>query len=86
MGYRVAPDSGEEFSELKIRFCPVALSNQMASLIVAYRRHRSELFPISTTYPTPTCAIVDALDVIHYHTESAQIRAAKRAQEEAQHG
>lgn len=82
-GYRVAPDSGEAFSELEIRSCPVATSNQMASIISAYRRHKAELFPISSTYPNPTCAIVDAMEVIHHHSELAQLRAQERAQKEA---
>lgn len=84
-GYRVAPDSGEAFSELEVRSCPVAASNQMASLITAYRRHKANLFPITGTYPNPTCAIVDALDVIHNHSELAQLRAQERAQKEAGH-
>ena len=84
-GYRVAPDSGEAFSELEIRSCPVATSNQMASLVIAYRRHKADLFPINSTYPNPTCAIVDALDVINNHSELAQLRAQERAQKEAGH-
>ena len=84
-GYRVAPDSGEAFSELEIRSCPVATSNQMASLVIAYRRHKADLFPINTTYPNPTCAIVDALDVINNHSELAQLRAQERDQKEAGH-
>jgi hypothetical protein len=45
-GYRVAPDCGEDFSDLEIRSCPVAGANKMAPIINAYNRHRSGLFLI----------------------------------------
>ena len=85
-GYRVAPDSGEEFSDMEIRSCPVAGANRMASIISAYQRHRSGLYPISTSHPSPSCALVEAVDTLHYHTESAHRRAQQRAIEEARHG
>ena len=86
LGYRVAPDSGEEFSDMEIRSCPVAGANRMASIISAYQRHRSGLYPISTSHPSPSCALVEAIDTLHYHTESAQSRAQQRALEESRHG
>lgn len=86
MGYRVAPDCGEAFSDLKIRSCPVASANKMASLISAYHRHRAGLYNISETYPKPTCAVVEAIDILHNNTESAHYRAQERALKEAQHG
>ena len=82
----MAPDSGEGFSDLKIRACPVAGSNQLAPLISSYNRHRSGLFPISQSYPRPTCAVVEAMDILHYNTEDAQRRATERAMREASHG
>ena len=85
-GYRVAPDCGEEFAELEIRSCPVAGANRMATLITAYNRHRSGLATISQTYPRPTCAVMEAMDTLHYHRESAQYRAQERAMQEANHG
>ena len=85
-GYRVAPDSGAEYSDLRIRSCPVAGANRLASIISAYHRHKSGLYPISVSHPTPSCALVEAIDTLHYHTESAQSRAQQRAIEESKHG
>lgn len=83
MGYRVAPDSGEDYSDLKIRSCPVALSNRVAPIVQAYQRDRSGLLPIMQSYPKPTCAIIEALEVLHYNHEDAQYRAQKAAMREA---
>lgn len=83
MGYRVAPDSGESFSDLEIRSCPVALSNRVAPIVQAYHRHRSGLLTIAQSYPKPTCAIIEALEVLHYNHEDAQYRAQKTAMMEA---
>jgi len=78
-GFRVCPDSGEDFSDLKIRSCPVAGANRMASIIVSYRRHQSGLLSIEQAYPKPTCAIIEAFETLHINSESAQIRAQERA-------
>lgn len=86
MGYRIAPDSGEAFSELEVRRCPVALSNQVAPIVVAYRRHRAGLYHIDKSYPSPSCALVEAIDILHYSTEEAHYRAQERAMKEAHHG
>ena len=83
MGYRVAPDSGGGYSDLQIRSCPVALANRAAPITQAYHRHRAGLLSISQSYPKPTCAIIEALEVLHYNTEEAQYRAQKNAIEEA---
>lgn len=83
MGYRVAPDSGEDYSDLQIRSCPVALSNRVASIVQAYNRHRSGLLPIAQSYPQATCAIIEALEVLHYNYDDAQYRAHKAAMMEA---
>jgi len=85
-GYRVCPDSGSEYSDMQIRSCPVAGANRLASIISAYQRHRSGLYPISSSHPQPSCAFVDAVDTLHMHTESAQHRAQQRAIEENKHG
>lgn len=82
-GYRVAPDCGDDFSDAKIRACPVASVNQMAPLILAYRRHKSGLFPLSTTYNNPSCAVIEAFDVLDYNQEQAKIRASERLQKES---
>jgi hypothetical protein len=85
-GYRIAPDCGEAFSELKVRTCPIAQANKLASIIQAYQRHRAGLAKIIHTYPNPSCALLEAVDVLHSNTEEAQYRAQERAMKEAKHG
>lgn len=85
-GYRIAPDSGESFSEVKVRSCPVALANRAAPIVQAYRRHRAGLFDLSQTYPQPSCAIVEAIDILHSSTEEAEHRLRERTMREASHG
>ena len=85
-GYRVAPDCGEEFSDLEIRSCPVAGANRMAPIINAYNRHRSGLFNLSLSYPQPSCAVVEAMDILHNNRESAHYRAQERALKESSNG
>ena len=85
-GYRVAPDCGEEFSDLEIRSCPVAGANKLAPIINAYNRHRSGLFNLSLSYPKPSCAVVEAMDILHNNRESAHYRAQERALKESSNG
>jgi hypothetical protein len=85
-GYRVAPDCGEDYSDLKIRSCPVAGANRLSSIIQAYHRHRAGLIKISETYPKPSCALLEAIDVLHSNTEEAIYRAHQRSMKEARHG
>jgi hypothetical protein len=85
-GYRVAPDCGESFSDQKVRSCPVAGANKMASIISAYHRHNEGLFKLDQSYPRPSCAIIEAVDVLHSNRSEAQYRAQERAMKEAQHG
>lgn len=85
-GYRVAPDCGEDYSDLKIRSCPVASSNKLASIIQAYHRHRAGLAEITHTYPNPTCALLEAVDVLHSNTEEAHYRSQERMMKEAHNG
>lgn len=86
MGYRVAPDCGEEYSDYKIRSCPVADSNKAAPIVQAYYRHKADIFPIAQSYPKPTCAIVEALEILNYNHDEAQYRAQQIAIKEAQNG
>jgi hypothetical protein len=83
MGYRVAPDCGEDYADYRIRSCPVANSNRLASVVQAYQRHRAGLMPITQSYPNPTCAIIEAIEVLHYNTEEAHYRATERTMREA---
>lgn len=85
-GYRVAPDSGSSFSEAKIRTCPVADANRLASVVQAYSRHRAGLVALSTQFPQPSCAMVEAFDVLHSATEDMISRQREQAMKEAQNG
>lgn len=83
-GYRVAPNCGSDFSDLQVRSCPVANMNRLAPLISVYHRHRQGLGQISTSYPRPTCAIIEALDILHNSTEEMLARKREQALQEAQ--
>ena len=83
MGYRVAPDSGEDFSDLKIRSCPVADVNRIAPIVQMYNRHKSGLIQIKDVYPSPSVALIDCLETIDYNNRDAQRRATERAMKEA---
>ena len=58
----------------------------MAPIINAYNRHRSGLFNLSLSYPKPSCAVVEAMDILHINRESAHYRAQERALKESSHG
>jgi hypothetical protein len=85
-GYRVAPNCGGGFADLEVRSCPIADQNRMASIIEVYHRHRQGLSSIASSYPRPTCAIIEALDVLHYNSEELALRQREQALQEAQHG
>jgi hypothetical protein len=55
-------------------------------LIDVYHRHRQGLSSIESSYPRPTCAIIEALDVLHHNTEELLMRQREQAIQEAQHG
>jgi hypothetical protein len=82
MGYRVAPDSGENFSELKIRSCPVADVNRFAPIIQVYNRLKSGLVSLTDLYPHPSCALIESIDIISVSVDEAQRRATERALKE----
>ena len=73
-GYRFAPNCGEGFSDFKIRSCPIANANRMATVIQAYQRSKRDLCKISDYYPHPSCALIDACDILDTHTEALKIR------------
>ena len=66
-GYRIAPNSGEAYSDLKIRSCPIADMNRVASIVTNYGRIKSGLIKIEDIYPRPTCAIIESLEIIEYN-------------------
>ena len=86
MGYRIAPDSDESYSDLKISTCPVADANMMSSIIESYHRHKSGLFDLSTTYPKPTVALLQAFDILDYNYKVLENRLHKRSLEEMKNG
>ena len=65
--YRVAPNCSGEYADLKIRSCPVASANKVAPITQAYFRHINGLFDLKNVYPMPSCAIVEAIDILHHH-------------------
>ena len=83
MGYRVAPDSGVDFSDLKIRSCPVADVNRIAPIVQTYNRHKAGLIQIRDVYASPSVALIDCLETIEYNIKEAQQRANDRAMKEA---
>lgn len=86
MGYRVAPDSDELFSELKITTCPIADANRLASLMDAYTSHKKGLFDLSKVYPTPTIAVIEAFGIMELHHQLLENRLHKRRLEEINNG
>ena len=66
-GYRIAPNSAADYSELKLYSCPVALSNQIAPIVQSYNRIKAGLVTIKDLYPSPTCAIIEAFEIISYN-------------------
>ena len=68
-GYRVAPNCGEFFSDLKVRSCPIADMNRLAPIITAYHRHRKGLLTLTQSFQSPSCAIVEAYDILENNTE-----------------
>lgn len=86
MGFRIAPDSDESYSELKIRTCPVAVANKCSSLINAYNRHKQGLFDLKETYPNPSIALIEAFDILDYNHKLLENRIHKRQLEEMKNG
>lgn len=66
-GYRVAPNSGADYSELELYSCPVASMNQIAPIVQSYNRIKAGLVSIKDIYPSPTCAIIEAFEIIQYN-------------------
>jgi hypothetical protein len=85
-GYRVAPNCNAEYADLKIRSCPVALSNLIAPITQAYFRQVNGLFNLKDVYPSPSCAIVEAIDLLHYHYQELKNKIAQDAIEDRKNG
>ena len=78
-GYRIAPNSGEAYSDLKIRSCPIADMNRVASIVTNYGRIKSGLIKIDDIYPRPTCAIIESLEIIEYNQTQMTARQHEQA-------
>ena len=85
-GYRIAPNSGESYSDLKIRSCPVADMNRLASVITAFNRHQSGLIRLKEMFPSPTCAIIEAFDILNQNTLELQRRHHEQQMKEFKNG
>ena len=81
-GYRIAPNSGESYSDLKIRSCPIADMNRAASIVTNYGRIKSGLIKIDDIYPHPTCAIIESLEIIEYNQSEMIARQHEQALKE----
>lgn len=86
MGYRIAPDSDESYSDLKIKRCPVAGANQCTPLLESYHRHKDGLFDLSSTYPNPSVALLQCFDILDYNYKLLENRIQKRKLEEMKNG
>jgi len=85
-GYRIAPNCGEFYSELKIRSCPIADMNKLAPIITAYHRHRKGLLTLHQSFKSPSCAIVDAYDILESNTEEMIRRSHEQKMKELNNG
>lgn len=85
-GYRVAPNSGEAYSDLKIRSCPISNMNRLALIVSNYSKIKNKLLSFSELYPHPTCAIVESIEILDYNHEQMNYRKHKQALEESSHG
>jgi hypothetical protein len=86
MGYRVAPDCGGSFAEEKIRRCPVALANKVSPIVEAYYRHKNGVLSLEKSYPNPTIALLQGIDVLEYNYKSLERKLHERHLEEIKNG
>ena len=85
-GYRVAPNCGEFFSDLKVRSCPIADMNRLAPIITAYHRHRKGLLSLTESFKSPSCAIVEAYDILENNTDEMIRRSQEQKLKEINNG
>lgn len=48
--------------------------NRLASVIAAFNRHQSGLLRLTETFKNPSCAIVEAFDILNQNTLEMQRR------------
>jgi hypothetical protein len=82
-GYRVVPGSNENYSDQKIRSCPVALANLVSPVVSSFHKHKKGIITLKDMYENPSCAVVDAFEMLEYEYESLklfnQIQASKES-------
>lgn len=86
MGYRVAPDCGDAFSDEKIRRCPVALANKASPIVESYYRHKNGLYPLEKSYPNPTIALLQSIDLLEYNQKSLEMKLHEKHLQEMKNG
>jgi len=85
-GYRIAPNCGQDYSDLKVRSCPVASMNKMASVITAFNRHQSGLIRLTEVFKSPSCAILESFDILDHNTKEMQSRLHDQQIKDLNHG
>jgi hypothetical protein len=82
-GYRVVPGSNENYSDQKIRSCPVALANLVSPIVSSFHKHKKGIITLKDMYENPSCAVVDAFEMLEYEYEALklfnQIQASKES-------
>ncbi len=79
MGYRVAPNSGESYSNLKIRNCPISNMNRLSSIISSYNRIKNGLVNFKDIYPNPSIAMIECIEILDYSYNEMILRQNEQA-------
>jgi hypothetical protein len=79
--YRIAPDSDPDWSDHHFYSCPVAGSNQCASVLNYYQYHKSDMVKLTDIVNNPTPALLEAVSVLSHTNDLRNARI--RKQEEA---
>jgi len=77
-GYRIAPDSDEEFSEVMWDRCPVALSSSYGYVYQIYGALQVDGITLRDIISQPTTGLIDALAVIERSSRLAHRREIER--------
>lgn len=73
-GYRIAPNCGDFYSDLKIRNCPISNMNRLSSIIDNYQKFKKGMISIKDVYKNPTIAIIECFDLLDYNQNEMIIR------------
>ena len=64
----------------------ISTTNMVAPITQAYFRQVNGLFDLKDVYPLPSCAIVEAIDLLHYHYQELKNKLAQDAIEDRKNG